>query len=56
MSAEPLRVREAAKRLDLSTKELLRLVYERKIRHVMIDGIAHIPEDALEEYRREAAS
>lgn len=56
MPAEPLIAAEAARRLELPTKELLRLVYERKIRYVMVDGIAHISEDALEEYRREAAS
>lgn len=56
MSTEPLNAAEAARRLDLPTKELLRLVYERKIRYVMVDGIAHIPEDALDEYRRRAAS
>ncbi len=56
MPAEPLIAAEAARRLDLPTKALLRLVYERKIRYVMVDGIAHIPEGALEEYRRQAAS
>ena len=56
MPAEPLIAAEAARRLDLSTKELLRLVYERKIGFVMVNGIAHIPEDALDEYRRQAAS
>jgi hypothetical protein len=56
MSAELLRAKKAASRLDLPTKELLRLIYERKIRYVMIDGIAHIPEDAVEEYRRRPAS
>lgn len=56
MPVEPLIAAEAARRLDLPIKELLRLVYERKIRYVMLDGIAHIPEDAVDEYRREAAS
>lgn len=56
MAAEPLIAAEAARRLDLSTKDLLRLIYERRIRYVMVDGIAHIPEDALDEYRRHAAS
>jgi hypothetical protein len=37
--------------LGIPTTELLRLVYERKIRYVMVDGIAHVPMDALEEYR-----
>jgi hypothetical protein len=45
----PLRATQAARRLGIPTKELLRLVYERQIRYVMIDGIAHIPVDAVEE-------
>lgn len=56
MSAEPLIAAVAARRLEVPTKELLRLIYERKIRYVMIDGIAHVPEDAVDEYRRQAAS
>ena len=56
MPTEQLRASEAARRLELPTKELLRLIYERKIRYVMINGIAHVPEDALEEYRGRAAS
>lgn len=56
MPAEPLIAAEAARRLGLPTKELLRLVYEHKIRYVMVDGIAHIPEDAVDEYRRQATS
>jgi excisionase family DNA binding protein len=55
MAAEILRVSEAARRLDLPTKEVLRLVYERKIKFVMIRGIAHIPLDAVEEYRANAS-
>ena len=56
MAAEPLIAKDAARRLGLPTKELLRLVYERKIRYVMVNGIAHIPEDAIDEYRNHAAS
>lgn len=56
MPNEPLRAPEAARRLDVATKDLLRLIYERKIRYVMINGIAHVPEDAIEEYRGRAAS
>jgi excisionase family DNA binding protein len=52
MAVEPLRATEAARRLSMPTKELLRLVHDRRIRFVMIDGIAHIPEDAIEEYRQ----
>jgi hypothetical protein len=39
----------------MPTKDLVRLIYERKIRYVMIDGIAHVPLDALEEYRAKAS-
>jgi excisionase family DNA binding protein len=54
MPAEALRATEAARRLEMSTKELLRLIYDRKIRYVMVEGIAHVPEDAVEEYRSQA--
>lgn len=52
---QPLRAAQAAQRLGIPTKELLRLVCERKIRYAMLDGIAHIPIDAVEEYRSEAS-
>ena len=39
---QPLRAAQAARRLGIPTKELLRLVYERRIRYVMVDGIAHV--------------
>lgn len=51
MSADLLRATEAARRLDIPTKELLRLIYERRIRYVMVNGIAHVPEDAIAEYQ-----
>jgi hypothetical protein len=51
MSTELLRASEAARRLDIQTKELLRLVHGRQIRHEMIDGIAQIPTGALDDYR-----
>lgn len=51
MSTDLLRASEAAPRLEIPTKELLSLVYGREIRYEMVDGIAHIPADALEEYR-----
>jgi excisionase family DNA binding protein len=55
VSTELLRASEAARRLDMSTEELLRLVHGREIRYEMVDGIAHIPTDALEEYRAQAS-
>jgi hypothetical protein len=39
----------------MPTKDLLRLVHERKIRYVMVKGIAHIPSEALDEYRTKAS-
>ena len=51
MPTEPLIAAEAARRLDMPIKELLRLTVHREIRYVMVDGIAHYPEDALEDYR-----
>jgi excisionase family DNA binding protein len=55
MNAEPLRATEAARQLGVSTKELLRLVHDRKIRYVMVEGIAHVPVDAIDEYRSKAS-
>lgn len=54
MDTELLRAPEAARRLDMPTKDLLRLIYERKIRYVMVEGIAHVPGDAIEEFRATA--
>lgn len=42
---------EAARRLGIPTLELIKLMYNKEIRFVMIDGIAHVPEDAIEEYK-----
>jgi excisionase family DNA binding protein len=55
MAVELLRASEAARRLGMPTKDLLLLVHERKIRFVMVKGIAHVPDDALEEYRAKAS-
>jgi excisionase family DNA binding protein len=55
MASEALRATEAARRLGMPTKELLRLVHEHKIRYVMVKGIAHIPVDALDEYKARAS-
>ncbi|MCU1460344.1 MAG: hypothetical protein JWO37_419 [Acidimicrobiales bacterium] len=55
MAADPLRASEAARRLGMPTRDLLVLIREHKIRYVMVDGIAHIPVDALEEYRAKAS-
>ena len=43
----PLRLSQRA--LGVATREVARLVHERRIRFVMIDGIAHTPTDAFED-------
>ncbi len=55
MAAEVLRATQAARRLGVPTKEVLRLALENKIRFVMVDGVVHFPEDALDEYEAEAS-
>ena len=55
MSDTALRATEAARRLGVPTKELLRLIQSKQIRYVMVDGIAHVPEDALEEFQARMA-
>lgn len=55
MAAELLRAPEAARRLGMPTKDLLRLIYDGKIRYVVVKGIAHVPDDAVEEYRAKPA-
>lgn len=54
MTTEPLRATEAARRLGLPTRELLRLAHQREIAYVMVDGIAHFPVEVLEDYRATA--
>lgn len=53
-TAELLRAPEVARRLGLSTREVVRLIYDRRIRFVMVDGVAHVPVEALEDYRHQA--
>ena len=55
MADDLLRASEAARRLEMPTKELLRLIHQREIRYVMVDGIAHVPSEAVDEYRAKAS-
>jgi len=55
MSVDLLRASEAARHLGIPTKDLLGLVHSRRIRYVMVDGIAHVPVDALDEFRDKAS-
>lgn len=56
MSDELLRAPEAARRLGISTKDVLYLIHERRITYVMVDGIAHIPPEAVTAYEAKQAS
>ena len=55
MPVEVLSLSEAARRLGIPLRQLVQIVYDRAIRYVMVDGIPHVPEDALEEYRQQSA-
>lgn len=54
MSGELLRATVAARRLGMPTSQVLRLIHDREIRYVMVDGIAHVPDDALTDYEAHA--
>lgn len=56
MATDPLRATEAARRLGIPTSDLLRLIHERRIDYVMVEGIAHVPASAIDEYRARTAS
>ena len=48
---ENLRASDAARRLQIPTKELLRLIHQRAVRFVRGDSAAHVPVDVVEERR-----
>ena len=55
MPVEVLTLAEAARRLDIPLRQMVQVVYDRDIRYVMVDGIPHVPEDAIDEYRLRAS-
>jgi hypothetical protein len=55
MAADLLTASEATRRLGIPTKESLRFVHERKIRFLMVKGIAHVPDDAVAEFQARAS-
>lgn len=55
MPVEILRLAEAARRLGISTLELVHLVYERRIEFVLVDGVPRISEVVVEEWKRKAS-
>ncbi|WP_019877953.1 hypothetical protein [Sporichthya polymorpha] len=48
-----LTLAEAARASGIPGPELAKAVIEKRIAAVMVDGIAHIHPDALDDYRRE---
>ena len=52
MSDEPLDLTQAARRLGITTREIVVLVDEGKIRYVIHRGMVHILPEALDEYRK----
>ena len=48
-----LRAPEAARRLSMRTRDLLRLTYDRAIPHVVVEGVAHYRPADIEAYRLE---
>jgi hypothetical protein len=49
---QALRAPEVGRRLGITTKDVLRLMHAHELRTVTIDGIAHVTEDGLDEYRQ----
>lgn len=56
MPAEILRLAEAARRLGITTAEIVRMVHERRIEYVVVDGIVRIPDSVVEHLKRQEAS
>ena len=48
MAVEILGMAEAARRLGVTTREVVQMVYDRRIAYVLVDGIPRIPDDAVE--------
>jgi hypothetical protein len=46
---------EAARRLEVTTREVVQLVYDGHIAYVLVDGIPRIPDNVVEDYRRQAS-
>jgi hypothetical protein len=51
MTAELLTLGRAFKVLDVPTRRIAQLIYDRRVPYVMHDGIAHVPVETLDEYR-----
>jgi hypothetical protein len=52
MPVEILRLAEAARRLGVTTREIVGMVSRREIDYVLVDGVPRIADDVVEAYRR----
>ena len=52
MPTEILGMAEAGRRLGLTTRQVVQLVYDNQIEYVIVDGVPRIAEPAVEAYRR----
>lgn len=50
-----LTMAEAARQLGVPTRQIVEAVMEHRIRFVMVRGIAHIPQEALQDYPAKAS-
>lgn len=55
MAVEILGMAEAARRLGMTTREVVQLVYDGQIGYVLVDGIPRIPDNVVEDYSRQAS-
>jgi hypothetical protein len=53
MPVEILRLSEAARRLELTTLEVVRLVTRRQVEYVLVDGVPRISDAVVERMLRE---
>jgi hypothetical protein len=51
MAPELLRPAVTAERLGIPTRVLVRLMHQRRLPHVMKNGIAHVPVEAIDQLR-----
>ena len=52
MDEELLTLSDAARRLEVPLEEVVRAVVRRQVNFRLVDGIPHIPAQALEGYQR----
>lgn len=55
MPVEILRLAEAARRLGLTTLDVVRMVRRREIAYVLVDGVPRIPADVVAAHRKQAS-